>query len=173
MMLVDLIDLFALALVVIEREFFLGLWRRWLGSHGGHRWEKISWLVGHELLWLSWAFKPWIPWFVQSPWRTWAVIAFHAVWCTGIAIWFVYRHNNGGPEGRGGPRRYGWCGYGYPWAYPVREHIPEIRLPGGLRVEPCGWTSVGEIFLGAATGRLTALALAGVYIAGRVFASSL
>lgn len=167
---VDIVDLFALALVVIEREFFVGLWRRWLGSHGGHRWEKVTWLVGHELLWLAWVSKPWIPWFVQSPSRVAVVLAGHALWCAGVSIWLVYRHNNGGPEGRDGPRRYGWCGYGYPWAYRARAAIPEIRLPMGLRIEPGGWTSVAEVFLGAATGRLSGLVLAGVYIAGRCLA---
>lgn len=162
--------LLLLAIAVPEREIALGLWRRWLGSHGGHRWVKVSVLVIHETLWWHWAIMPVIPvdlW--ASPWQTWPLstlvaLALLPVYVAGVCLWFVWGHNNGGEAGTGGPERYGWAGYGYLWSYPFAALIPEIKLGGWSLVKPGAWTSVGEICLGRVTGRITALGLAAVFI---------
>ncbi|MGE4528148.1 MAG: hypothetical protein AB7D00_07250 [Rhodospirillaceae bacterium] len=155
------LSLLLFAIAVPEREIALGLWRRWLGAEVGNRSIKVAVLIVHELWWLSWATQPLARWFAQGPLQALAGVAFMVAWCTALAVWFVYRHNNGGPEGTGGPARYGWAGYGYLWAWPLREHIGAWQVAGWRLVKPCGWTEVAEIYLGAMTGRLTGLALVG------------
>lgn len=165
-----LIQAFALivvALAVPEREAALALYRRWQGSHGGHRWIKVSILCLHEAAWAVWAMSP-----ILSPilW-TWPLVppqiialSFPAIYASAVAVWFTYKHNNGGAEGRGGPARYGWSGYGYLWAYPFRSLIPSVALGRWQLIDGEGWTCVGELFLGAMTGRLTAVFLIATYV---------
>lgn len=165
------LSMLLLVLIQPEREFALALYRRWQGADTGHRWIKVTALCIHEALWWLWAVSPLLP---GWPW-TWTVpgtspAALAAliglpVYVAAICVWFVYRHNNGGPQGTLGPARYGWAGYGYPWFYPIRNYIGEWKLLGWPIVKPTYWTEVAELFLGAVTGRLTALALAGVHVA--------
>lgn len=166
--------------LVIINGFGLALWRRWLGGWGGDfpRSIKVAALcafVGAQYLAAVWPdLRPgaWslaaagaAPWVYARAALAWAGLP---VLLAGVSIWFTNDHNNGGPEGREGPARYGLAGYGYPLAYPLRDLIPDIRLFGSTVVARTHWTEVAELWLGGVTG-LGVGALLAPLIAYRVF----
>lgn len=156
----------AAALVIIPLDAFaLALWRRWLGGMGGHfpRSLKIAALVVFIGAQQAIAFRPL---YLPSTWTSGdtALAAVLGFACAALAVigtigalvslclWFVVAHNNGGPEGKDGPVRYGNAGRGYPLFFLLRERIPEVRLLGCVVVSPRAWTEAAELWLGGYTG---------------------
>jgi hypothetical protein len=171
--------LLAFLLVALD-AFALALWRRWLGGWGGDfpRSIKVTALclflgaqyvaaVWPDLFPGAWS----LPAAQAAPWAyarvalAWAGLP---VVLAGVCLWFVSHHNNGGPQGTGGPERYGLAGYGYPIAYPFRALIPDVRIFGSVAIRATTWTAFGELWLGGVTGIFVGLALAPL-IAYRVF----
>jgi hypothetical protein len=170
--------------IALLNGFALALWRRWLGGWGGDfpRSVKIAALCG--FLGAQYVGAAWpllfpgaltipaalaLPWAYASAALAWACLP---VFLAGACIWFVNDHNNGGPEGQGGAERYGFAGYGYPIAYPIRAFIPEIRVLGGVAVKPGAWTEFGELWLGGVSGLGVGVPL-GCLLAYRAFCLAL
>ncbi|SBW09117.1 membrane hypothetical protein [uncultured Alphaproteobacteria bacterium] len=162
----------------------LAFWRRWLGGWGGDfpRSVKILALctfLGAQYLGAAWPLLfpgTWtIPAALAAPWAyTAAALAWVGlpVFLTGVCLWFVTNHNNGGPQGTGGPERYGWAGLGYPIAYPFRDLIPDVRIFGSVAIRATTWTAFGELWLGAVTGLAIGVPL-GCLLAYRFFCFAL
>ncbi|MGE4526834.1 MAG: hypothetical protein AB7D00_00580 [Rhodospirillaceae bacterium] len=155
----------------------LALWRRWLGGMGGNfpRSLKVAALcsfIGGQYVaaawpWLfprAWAIDAALPWAYFAAALAWAALPAGLV---GLCVWFVNDHDNGGPQGSGGPARYGWAGYGYPIAWTLRGGIPEVRLGALVVVQAGAWTEVGELWLGGVTGLFLGGAL-GIGIAAHI-----
>lgn len=156
--------------IVVADAASLALWRRWLGGWGGDFPRSIK--VASLCAWLGAQYLGAVWPYLFSGAADLATVAAWAglpVFCAAVSMWFVTAHNNGGPEGTGGPERYGWAGYGYAIAYPFRDTIPGIRIFGSVAVPPGNWTSIGELWLGGLTGLGIGAAL-GIALAHRVYA---
>lgn len=136
----------------------LALWRRWLGGMGGDFPRSIKITVLCLIFGAQYVGAVW-PLLDPEAWTFAAALAGLPVFLAALCLWFVYRHNNGGKEGRGGRERYGWPGAGYRIAYVLRENTRDVRLFGCVLIHAHAWTEVGELVLGWRTGLIIGVPL--------------
>lgn len=136
----------------------LALWRRWLGGMGGDFPRSIKITVLCLIFGAQYVGAVWL---LLDPeaWTFATALAGLPIFLAALCLWFVYRHNNGGEEGRGGRERYGWPGGGYRDAYLSRDFLTPVRLFGLVVIHAHAWTEEGEAILGARTGLIVGVPL--------------